>query len=86
MDKQRLRITMKVLDPAKAQFPKTVEFTEEPQEQECLKENISVDEVIFLFTSLETKSQHKKTFFYFVVLGFKAEKFLLELHSAKYVK
>ena len=56
MDKQRLRITMKALDQAKAQFPKTAEFTEEPQEQECLKENISVEEVIFLFTSLETKS------------------------------
>ena len=56
MDKRRLRITMKVLGEAKAQFPNTAEFTEERQEQECLKENISVEEVIFLFTSPETKS------------------------------
>ena len=56
MDKRRLRITMTVLGEAKAQCPKTAEFTEERLQQECLKENISVEEVIFLFTSPETKS------------------------------
>ena len=39
----------------KFSFPKTKEFIEERLEQECLKENISVEEVLFLFTSLEVK-------------------------------
>ena len=53
MDKRRIRITTKVLDAVKVQFPETKKFMEERLEQECLKENISVEEVIFLFTSLK---------------------------------
>ena len=34
----------------------TKEFIEEGLEQECLKENISVEDVSFLFTSLAAKS------------------------------
>ena len=56
MDKQRIRITMKVLGKVKVQFPETKEFIEEHLEQKCLKENISVEEVIFIFTSLEAKN------------------------------
>ena len=48
-------ITCKVLNEVKVQFPKTKEFIEERLEQKCLKENISVEEVIYLFTSLEAK-------------------------------
>ena len=55
MDKRRIRITTKVLDELKVQFPETKEFIEERLEQECLKENVSVEEVIFLFTSLKAK-------------------------------
>ena len=54
---------MKVLNEVKAQSPDTKEFIEERLVQECLKENISVEEVIFLFTSLEANSWHRKTFF-----------------------
>ena len=55
MEKRRLKITFKVLNEVKVQFPRTKEFIEERVEQECLKENISVEEIIFLFTSLEAK-------------------------------
>ena len=41
-------------------------------------------EEVILFTCLEVKSQHRETFFYFVVLGLKAETF--SLHLTKYVK
>ena len=54
MNKQRIRIAVKVLDELTGQFLASKEFIE--QEQECLKENISVEEVLFLFTCLEAKS------------------------------
>ena len=41
---------------SKPSFRKLMEFIEKRLEQECSKENISVEEVIFLFTSLEAKS------------------------------
>ena len=56
MDKRTIKIAIKVLDEVKAQFPETKEFIEDRLEQECSKENISVEEVIFLFTCLEAKS------------------------------
>ena len=55
MDKQRLRVALKVLDEVKVQFPEAKQFIEDAIEQECLKENISADGVIF-FTGLEAKS------------------------------
>ena len=62
MDKRRVRVASKVLGTVKTQFPDTKKFIEDSIDQECLKENISVDEVIF-FTSLEAKSFLRKTFF-----------------------
>ena len=55
MDKRRLSMALKVLDAVKTQFPDTKQFIEDLIDEECLKEKISADEVIF-FTSLETKS------------------------------
>ena len=55
MDKRRAKIISRVLDAVKLNFPETTQFTEDCLEQECSKENISVDEVIFLFTRLEAK-------------------------------
>ena len=66
MDKRRLKLALKVLDEVKVQFPETKQFIEERIEQECLKENTSVEEVIF-FRILEVKSQLRKNIFYFVV-------------------
>ena len=56
MDKWGLRTTLKVLNEVKVQFPEIKEIIEARLEQECLKENISVEEVVFLFTSLEAKN------------------------------
>ena len=56
MDKLGLRTTLKVLNEVKVQFPEIKEIIEARLEQECLKENISVEEVVFLFTSLEAKN------------------------------
>ena len=56
MDKQRrVKIISRVLDAVKLNFPETTQFIEDCLEQKCSNENISVDEVIFLFTSLEAK-------------------------------
>ena len=56
MDKQRrVKIISRVLDAVKLNFPETTEFIQDCLEQKCSNENISVDEVIFLFTSLEAK-------------------------------
>ena len=47
MNKPRLRVALKVLDEVKVQFPEIKQFIEVCIEQECLKENISADEVLF---------------------------------------
>ena len=61
MEKQKLKITLEVLNEVSVEFPETKQFLEEHLEQKCLKENISVEEVIyFLFTSLEAKSKLKR--------------------------
>ena len=83
MEKRKTKITLEVLNEVAAEFSKTKEFIEERLKQKFVKENISVDEVIFLFTSKELA---EKNIFYFIVLGFKAETFWLELHLTKYAK
>ena len=59
MDKRRLKIISRVLEEVKSYFLETAQFIEDCLQQECLKKNISVDEIIFLFTSLKAKSQHR---------------------------
>ena len=49
MDKKRLKITLKVLNDVKEEYPRTKKNIEDRLEEECSKENISVDEVIFFF-------------------------------------
>ena len=48
MEKQKLKITLQVLNEVKAEFPETREFIER-QDQKCLKENMSVEEIIYIF-------------------------------------
>ena len=55
MDKKRLKIAFRVLGAVKEHFPDTKNFIEDMIEEQCQKENISLEEVIF-FTSLEAKS------------------------------
>ena len=54
IDKRRIKISIKVLDEVKVQFPETNEFIEEGLEQERWKENISIEEVNVI-TCLEVK-------------------------------
>ena len=50
MDKQRVKIISRVFDAVKLNLN-----LPDCLKQECLKENISVDGVIFLFASLDAK-------------------------------
>ena len=63
MEEQKLKITLEVLKKVTVESPQFKEFIEQRLEQEYLKENISVEKVIFLFTRLEVKSWRRKTFF-----------------------
>ena len=54
MDKKRLRVALTVLDAVKITFPETKQFIDNTMEDECQKEKISADEVIF-FTSVVAK-------------------------------
>ena len=64
MDKKRLRVALKVLDEIKVQFLETKQFIEECIEQECLKENISAEEVIFFYNSGSKELAQKKHFLF----------------------
>ena len=55
MDKHRIKVSTKVLEEVKTQFPETVELINDRLEQKCQKDNMSVKEVFF-FTFLEAKS------------------------------
>ena len=57
MEKQTLSIAMKGPSKVSIEFLETKQFIEENLEQTCLKENVSVEEVIyFSLASLETKN------------------------------
>ena len=51
MDKKSLRVALKVLEAVKTKYPEITDLIDE----ECRKEKMSVEEVIFS-TSLEAKS------------------------------
>ena len=53
--KERLRLALTILEAVKIKYPETKEFIDNTVEEECQKEKISANEVIF-FTSLEAKS------------------------------
>ena len=47
MDKKRLKVALVVLDAVKSIFLKTQEFIENTLREECEREKITADEVIF---------------------------------------
>ena len=47
MDKKRLKIALAVLDAAESRFPETQEFIDSTLKEECEREKITADEVIF---------------------------------------
>ena len=57
MEKRKLKVTLGVLNEVSVECMETKQFIQEHIEHKCLKENMSVEEIIyFLFTSLEAKS------------------------------
>ena len=47
MERKRLKITLSVLDAVRNRFPETNEFIDSTLKEECEKERITYDEVIF---------------------------------------
>ena len=47
MDKKLLKIALAVLDAVKSRFPETQEFIDSTLKEECEKERMTADEVIF---------------------------------------
>ena len=48
IDKKRLNVALAVFDAVKSRFPETNEFIDDTLREECEKEKITADEVIFL--------------------------------------
>ena len=55
MAKKRLKIALAVLDAAKSRFPETQEFIDSTLKEECEREKMTADEVIFLLLNLQKK-------------------------------
>ena len=55
MDKKRLKIALAVLNAARSTFPETNEFIDSNLKEECEKEKMTADEVIFLLLNLQKK-------------------------------
>ena len=53
MDKKRLKIALAVLHAVRGRFPGTQEFVDSTLKEECEKEGMTADEVIFLFLNLQ---------------------------------
>ena len=62
MDKKRLRISLKVLEPVQERFPDAKNFIDDMMEEQCQKEKISVVEVFF-YKSRSKKLAQKNIFF-----------------------
>ena len=67
MEKQKLKITLKVLHKVSVYFQETKQFIEEHLEKKFVKENMSVEEVIyFLFTSKPRSKELAQEMFFIV--------------------
>ena len=55
MDKKRIKVALVVLNAVKTKYPETNQFIDDTMVDECQKEKIPAEEVIF-FTSLKAKS------------------------------
>ena len=49
MDKKRVKIVLAALNAVRSTFPETNEFIDSTLKQECEKEGMTADEVIFCF-------------------------------------
>ena len=55
MDKKRLKIALAVLNAVRSTFPETNEFIDSTLKEECEKEKMAAEEVIFLLLNLQKK-------------------------------
>ena len=55
MDKKRLKIALAVLNAVRNTFPETNEFIDSTLKEECEKEKMTAEEVIFLLLNLQKK-------------------------------
>ena len=60
MDKKRLKIALAVLDAVKSKFPETQEFIDSTLKEECEREKMTADEVIFLLLNLQKQTNKQK--------------------------
>ena len=59
MYKKRLKIALAVLDAVRGRFPDIQEFIDSTLKEECQKEKMTADEVIFLLLNLQKKKKKK---------------------------
>ena len=57
MDKKRLKVGLTALNVVRSTFPKTNEFIDSTLKEECEKERMTADKVIFLLLNLQKKNQ-----------------------------
>ena len=57
MYKKRLKIALAVLDAVRGRFPDIQEFIDSTLKEECQKEKMTADEVIFLLLNLQKKKK-----------------------------
>ena len=62
MDKTRLKIALAFLDAVRSTIPETNEFIDSTLKEECEKEKMTADEVIFLLLNLQKKISLDKHF------------------------
>ena len=62
MDKKRLKIALAVLNAVRSRFTETNEFIDSTLKEECEKEKITADEVIFFASKLVKKVSLDKHF------------------------
>ena len=55
MDKKRVKIVPTVLNAVRSTFPETNEFIDSTLKEECEKEKMAAEEVIFLLLNLQKK-------------------------------
>ena len=60
MDKKRLKVASTVLNAVRSIFPETNEFIDSTLKEECEKERMTADEVIFLLLNLQKQKKKKK--------------------------
>ena len=59
MYKKRLKIALAVLDAVRGRFPDIPEFIDSTLKEECQKEKMTADGVIFLLLNLQKKKKKK---------------------------